>query len=115
MSLGPLIKINRKLIMAIFAIEFILCSAEGIRAINCHRVGGECWSWFFVFIANIPASIAIDSVQRFIHDIFSIESFAADTILTYTLFLTIGTFWWSLVIHLVVSIYKYTSRFIADR
>ncbi len=101
--------------MIILSIEFAICSVELIRVIYCHNTAGECWSWFFAFIANIPASIVINSIQHFIHISFAIESFAIDSALVYMLYLLIGTLWWYFLIHLAILFYKYTSRFIIER
>lgn len=60
------------MVAVIFAIEFILCFAEGWRAVNCHNSGGGYWNWFFAFAANFPFSFTLETIRGYLQKVISI-------------------------------------------
>jgi hypothetical protein len=100
------LKTSRKLIIAIFIIETLLCSTELVMILKNYVSGTEQWPWFFTFIANFPASVILGSILKIIFEILEIGSFKAQVVLSYIAYLVGGTLWWTFLIQGIVQIGK---------
>ena len=94
--------LSLKIVFAVAAIEALFVLFETLSVIHCHYTSSECWPFFFVMVANLPASIGIFKFVGFFYDAFHIESFWLQTSLMASSFLIIGTLWWSMLTHIPV-------------
>ncbi len=107
----------KRIIVVIVLLQAFLCTIETVRAVQCHEAGSECWPWFFAFVANIPASVAVESLYGSVAAKFGIESFAAQTTTRFVLYLFAGTIWWTLIVLAVRSMVRFFKKkdMIGDR
>lgn len=97
---GVLRWVNFRIILVVSVIEALLVILDTIDVISCHSSFNECWPWFLVMMANLPASIGIFQFVGFVYDFFHIESYLAQTMLMAFAFFFFGTLWWSALLHI---------------
>jgi hypothetical protein len=105
-NLSNIFRINRGIIIAVFVLQFFLCTGEGLMIIDSYIGHRESWPWFFTFTANLPASALMAMLMTFLFNQFKITSFYGQTALSYFLFLVGGTLWWGLLLHITTGIYN---------
>ena len=96
--------LNKNLIWTILVVEIIITTIEAISAIECHTSGNYgCWSWFFIFLVNLPASIIIADLTG---PIIGQLSFYPSVVVTYISFVIVGTIWWAFLGHTIYWLYS---------
>ena len=94
---------NLKIILIVLSLQTIISLFELINVIDCHNSTGECWPWFFTFSINLPISAEVMDVM---HGLNESLSFYPKTFMTFFLFVFAGTFWWSLILHLFLLLFR---------
>jgi hypothetical protein len=107
----------KRVLLIIVLLQAFLCTIEAVRAIQCHKSGSECWPWFFAFVANIPASVGVESFYSTIVGMLRVESFTAQTITRFFLYLLTGSVWWTLIVLAVRRLVRFFKKkdIIGDR
>ncbi len=96
--------INIKIVITVAVIELIFVIFETWTVIRCYNVTADCWPWFFTMAANFPASIIIFDINSFIYDLLHVKSIWTQTAIMGSTFLIIGTLWWSVILHALISL-----------
>ena len=85
-----------KWVAVILAIELFVGVIDAKSVYRCHsEFGSECWPWFGIFAINLPASVLAASLLRATYSL----SFYPQWMLSFTVYVAIGTIWWALVVH----------------
>ena len=100
-------RIYWKLVLIIFAAQFLLGSWEALTIVQSHRAGSEYWPLFFIFVVNLPASILAADLVGVLDPFLSFYPRLVASLVVYVL---IGTLWWSLLTHLVLWLSSWTIR-----
>lgn len=85
-------------------LQLIACVLEAAILIDSHVRGLESWPWFFVFVADLPASLVVQSIANFFN---ANLNFWAELALTFVLFLVLGTVWWTILAKLVMTLFAW--------
>lgn len=91
----------KRIVFIVVLLQLVLCTVETVRSIDCYKAslsGSECWSWFFAFIANIPASIVFERAFGAMVGQFGVEAFAARTTLRFAIYFIGGSIWWIFIV-----------------
>jgi len=105
-------KIFWKLVIVIFAVQFLLCFQETLKIDHCHRTGHECWEWFLIMMVNFPASIL---AANLIGTFNTYLGFYPQLITLFLLYVFFGTLWWSLLTHSAAWTFLWIARTVRGR